>query len=128
MARATLFGPRSSPPREDVRAALPPAPAAPAEASRGFASEATPEALRLAFEFRGNVTLVLTDGSALEGYVANVGDRDLVLWLTASSEVRRVSLDAVGGVIATGRDRASGKSWKTWRRRYEEDRARAARA
>jgi hopanoid biosynthesis associated radical SAM protein HpnH len=128
VVRATLFGPRSSLPREDVTAALRPASAAPAAASRGFASEATPEALRLAFEFRGNVTLVLKDGSTLEGYVANVGDRDLRLWLPAGSEIRRIPLEAVGGLIATGRNRASGKSWKTWRRRYEEDRARAARA
>jgi hopanoid biosynthesis associated radical SAM protein HpnH len=128
VARATLFGARASPPREDGRAAPRPASDAPAAASRGFASEATPEALRLAFEFRGNVTLVLTDGSTIEGYVANVGDRDLVLWPTGSSEVRRIPLDEVGGLIATGRNRASGKSWKTWRRRYEEDRARAARA
>jgi len=128
LARATLFGPRSSPPRKDVTATLRPASDAPAAASRGFASKVTPEALRLAFEFRGNVTLVLTDGSTLEGYVANVGDRDLHLWLTATSEVRRIPLESVGGLIATGRNRASGKSWKTWRRRYEEDRARAARA
>jgi hypothetical protein len=57
-----------------------------------------------------------------------VGDRDLRLWLTESAEIRRIPLKAVGGLIATGRDRASGKSWKTWRRRYEEERTRAARA
>jgi hopanoid biosynthesis associated radical SAM protein HpnH len=128
LARAAVFGPRVSPPREDLAAARGPASGAPPAAIRGFASEATPEALRLAFDFRGEVTLVLTDGSTLEGYVANVGDRDLVLWPTASSEVRRIPLDSVGGLIATGRNRASGKSWKTWRRRYEEDRVRAARA
>ena len=128
MVRAALFGPRSSPPRGDVTPSLGPASDAPAAASQGFASEATPEALRLAFEFRGNVTLVLKDGSTLEGYVANVGDRDLRLWLTASDESRRIPLDAVGGLIATGRDRASGRSWKTWWRRYEEERADAARA
>jgi hopanoid biosynthesis associated radical SAM protein HpnH len=128
VARAALFGPCSSSPRDDVTPSLRPASGAPVAASRGFASEATPEALRLAFEFRGNVTLVLKGGSTLEGYVANVGDRDLRLWLTESAEIRRIPLKAVGGLIATGRDRASGKSWKTWRRRYEEERTRAARA
>jgi hypothetical protein len=127
LLRGTLFGPRCSPPRDDVAPSLHPAGDVPAAARRGFASEATPEALSLAFEFRGNVTLVLKDGSTLEGYVASVGDRDLRLWLTASTETRRIPLDAVGGVIATGRDRASGKSWKTWRRRHEEERAQAAR-
>jgi hopanoid biosynthesis associated radical SAM protein HpnH len=128
MARVSLFGPRSSPPRDD----LAPAPAAAGEASaapgRGFASEATPEALRIAFEYRGDVTLVLKDGSSVEGYVANVGHRDLDLWLAASAEKRRISLDAVGGLIVTGRDRASGQSWKTWRRRYEADRTAPVRA
>jgi hypothetical protein len=57
-----------------------------------------------------------------------VGDRDLRLWPTASAAIRRIPLDAIGGVIATGRDRASGKSWKTWRRRYEEERGQAAHA
>jgi len=128
LARAALFGPRISPPREDDTVALRPVSDPPAAASQGFASEATPEALRLAFEFRGDVTLVLKDGSTVEGYVANVGDRDLRVWLSATSEIRRIPLDAVGGVIATGRNRASGRSWKTWRRRVDEDREGAARA
>jgi len=123
LARASLFGPRSSLPRGD-RA---PEPVAASEAcaapGRGFVSEATPEALRIAFEYRGDVTLVLKDGSSVEGYVANVDHRGLDLWLAASAEKRRISLDAVGGLIVTGRDRASGQSWKTWRRRYEADRA-----
>ncbi len=108
MLRALVFGPR-----------VPAAPAAPAPAAarrapqreplpeRGFEAEASPRALRAAFAYRGDVTLTLDDGSALEGYVADPGPEQLRVW--PRGESRAIALDAarVRRVALTGRDPAA---------------------
>jgi len=114
MARAFLFGPRmpgASPGRAGAREPAQPvgsgaAPAAVA-ASRGDALAATPEALAAAFHYRGDVTLELADGARLEGFVSNLGESDLELWLRRSVDVRRVPRAAVRRVVFSGRDRAA---------------------
>ena len=114
MARAFCFGPRL--PSGDAarmnrpEAARPVAQGAPSAApatSRGDALDATPEALAAAFHYRGDVTLELADGSRLEGFVSNLGDADLELWLRRSVEVRRIPRSAIRRVAFTGRDRAA---------------------
>jgi hopanoid biosynthesis associated radical SAM protein HpnH len=121
MARAFCFGPRRpgeagvaarhaasdavrpAPPSAD---AAPPGPRAPAP-SRGDVLDATPDALAAAFRYRGDVALELGDGSRLEGFVADLGDADLELWLRRSALVRRIPRSAVRRVAFTGRDRAA---------------------
>lgn len=119
MARATLFGPRVAPPGASAEAA--PAPrAVPDEPTRGWSADASPAALRVAFEYRGDVTLTLRDGSTAEGYVANVGPDALRLWTRGSTELRDVPISAVQRVALTGRDPAAGQSFATWQRRRAE--------
>jgi hypothetical protein len=128
MARAALFGPKASPPSAEeppkrltvVHDADGP--------TRGWAADASPEALRVAFEYRGDVTLTLDDGSRVEGYVANVGEHDLRLWNQGSVETHCVPLASVKRVELSGRDTASGRSYQTWLRQYEQKKAAAASA
>jgi hypothetical protein len=114
MARAFFFGPRRpqvpaarTTGREPAPQVAPGAPAAAPAAARGDALDATPESLAAAFHYRGDVTLELADGSQLEGFVSNLGDADLELWLRRSVEVRRIPRSAVRRVAFTGRDRAA---------------------
>ena len=120
MARATLFGPRASAPcapREQAPAAQH---AESAEPTRGWSADASPAALRVAFEYRGDVTLTLADGHAVEGYVANVGADSLRLWTKGSTALREIPVAAVRRVALTGRDPAAGQSFATWQRRHGE--------
>jgi hypothetical protein len=114
MARAFFFGPRlpsaaaaRTTGREGARHVAPLAPAATPAASHGDALDATPESLAAAFHYRGDVTLELADGSRVEGFVSNVGEADLELWLRRSVDVRRIPRAAVRRVAFTGRDRAA---------------------
>src|SRR5262245_1696775 len=97
MARAFFFGPRRVAPAglaapvapALAAAATAPAPAASAAASprasaRGEAQEATPEVLARAFHYRGDVTLELAGGDSVEGFVSNLDDDALELWLRRS--------------------------------------------
>jgi hypothetical protein len=92
------------------------------------ASEASfAAALEAARDFRGDVTLLLTDGTALEGFVfdteAMQGRIARVRMLPSDGGPRR-TVDAmqIRSVAFTGRDAAAGKTWENWVRRYAEKR------
>jgi hypothetical protein len=130
MARATLAGPR---PDRGGRAPAPPGtpprtldlPVV-ARLGEGDRAPASSEALRAAFDYRGNVTLELRDGTALEGYVTNLGGSQLDLWQPGHTSTRAVPRHEIAHVVFSGRDTASGKSWETWVRSYEAKRTSAA--
>ena len=89
------------------------------------------DCLDAAFDYRGNVTLLLRgDKSDLEGYLSN---RDFscaepfVDVFPASGGSRcRIPLASVRGVVFTGKDTAAGQSWQTWLKQYEAKKAQAA--
>jgi hopanoid biosynthesis associated radical SAM protein HpnH len=119
MARATLFGPRTSAPASFVEAPRV-TPVAADEPTRGWSADASPAALRVAFDYRGDVTLTLADGSAVEGYVANVGAGAVRVWTKGSTSLREIPVADVRHVALTGRDPAAGQSFATWQRRQVE--------
>jgi hopanoid biosynthesis associated radical SAM protein HpnH len=107
--RALAYGPRRP-------AAAEPAPGARAFAAGSAAPRAPapvdargagPDALAEAFRYRGDVALELADGTRVEGFVANLRDSDLELWLRRSTEVRRIPRASVRRVVLSGRDRAA---------------------
>jgi hypothetical protein len=104
MARAALFGPRvPAPSGRSLRAA--PGPAAEETGPEsGSELDASPEALRAAFRFRGDVTLVLDDGSRLEGFVADAGPDELSVWPRGAGRAERLSTSRVRRVVFSGRD------------------------
>ena len=110
--RAMLRGPRVAAPGPDPEPAPPPrGEVAPGQ---GYEAVADPEALRAAFAYRGDVTLLLADGSEIEGYVANVDDRTVRVWHRGSTKTRDISVAEVRRLHFTGRDPAAGKSYAAW--------------
>jgi len=87
------------------------------------------EALEKAFDYRGDITVTLKDGSKVEGYLF---DRRQGATL-AQSFIRIIPMDNVGKVnvaysdIAalafTGRDTAAGKTFEAWVKKYWEKKA-----
>ena len=104
MARGALFGPRVPAPSGHLMPAAPgPAPeAAPLES--GTALDATPESLRAAFRYRGDVTLVLDDGTRITGFVADARESEVSFWPKGSAVPERIATARVSHVVFSGRD------------------------
>lgn len=72
--------------------------------------------IEAAFDFRGHVTLTLSDGSSVEGYLYNrvlTGAEPYVeLFLKNSDERRRLPVAQLAAVALTGEDCAAGKSFE----------------
>ena len=84
------------------------------------------EGLEKAFDYRGDVTLHLKDGSTLEGYifVRRVGPTlaDSCIRLFPKNDPKKISVpySEIAGLAFTGRDTAAGKSWEAWLKKYWE--------
>ena len=110
-------------------------PAAPAF-GQGYRYEGTDTtllaaAIEAAFDYRGDVTLLVAGGAELKGYLSN---RDLAasepfveILQPESARPRRLRLAEVRGVVLHGKDPASGKSWETWVKNYKANREAEAR-
>jgi hypothetical protein len=76
------------------------------------------EAVRLAFDYRGDVTVNLRDGSAVEGFIFNhdaaAGTIQIFVKEGKESLPRTIRYDDVVSVSFTGEDVAFGKSWSDW--------------
>ena len=81
-------------------------------------------ALNHAFDYRGDVTVELTDGRRVEGYVFDrrmEGADPYVRIMPADGGVRlSLRYAEIAGLVFSGRDPAAGKSWETWVRKYVE--------
>ena len=94
------------------------------------------EAVELAFDYRGDVTLQLQSGETIEGYLFNresTGVRPSVqIYLKGGEGIRQVLYAEVATIAFTGKDTAFGQSWEGWvakkssQRRAEADEAAAA--
>jgi len=107
MLRALIRGPRV--PAREVGASIEPPvhdpePAAP---TQGWQAPGSPEALRVAFDYRGDVTLALDDGSVIEGYVVDPGPERVRIWRRGSTETTHVAGASVRHVALSGRDPAA---------------------
>ena len=76
------------------------------------------EAVDLAFDYRGDVTLELTSGESIVGYLfnrqANGPDPSIELFPADNPAPRRISYKSIATIAFTGEDTANGKSWETW--------------
>ncbi len=86
--------------------------------------EETRIALEKAFNYRGDVTITLKDGSKLECYVF---DRRTGTTLACSvvrvipkdrAEKLSIPYSNIASLAFTGRDTAAGKSWEAWVKQY----------
>ena len=85
------------------------------------------EAIELAFNYRGDVTIVrASDGSSIEGYIfdrrADRATGDLILRVIPKTSDGRVAIPFSDIAILhfSGKDTASGKSFETWIKKYAE--------
>ena len=85
------------------------------------------DVVEAAFDYRGDVTLLLGDGEELAGYLANRsigeaagGEPWIEVFPAIGGPRRRISLAGIRGLVFSGKDVASGKSWETWLKKYTE--------
>ena len=91
-------------------------------------------ALEKAFDYRGDVTITLKDGSKVEGYVfdrrsdgSTLQHCRVRLFPKDRQEKLAISYTQIARVEFTGRDTAAGKSFETWVKKYHEKNAPAKR-
>jgi len=91
--------------------------------------EETRQALEKAFDYRGDVTLTLKDGSKVEGYIfdrrsgKSLRDSVVRIFPAGADEKRSIAYSDIAGLAFSGRDTAAGKSWEAWVRKYWEKRS-----
>ncbi len=91
---------------------------------------ATPEdlfdALEAAFDYRGDITVTLKDGSTLAGYLFDrrtgqgLDDSSIRIMPADGSANATVRYADIAALKFADRDPASGKSWENWVKRYVE--------
>lgn len=94
---------------------------------------ATQEELRTglekAFDYRGDVTITLKDGSRVEGYIfdrqpgVTLADSRVRLFPKDQDRKIAISYADIAGLTFSGRDTAAGKSWEAWVKKYWEKKA-----
>jgi len=84
-------------------------------------------ALEKAFDYRGDVTLTLTDGSSVEGYLFDRRRGDSletsivrIMPADGPTERRAIPFSRIERVEISGKDAAHGKSFERWVRRFTE--------
>ena len=86
------------------------------------------EAIELAFDYRGDVTMALTTGESVVGYLFNRDAAEPDPWIEVFPADNPSPYAAIASLACTGEDTANGKSWETWVSKKEsERRAEAAR-
>lgn len=85
------------------------------------------QAVDVAFDYRGDVTLELASGEKIEGYIfnRNASASPPVLQLFPKKKqagTRVVPYADIVTIAYTGEDTASGKSWETWVKKKESER------
>ena len=84
--------------------------------------------VELAFDYRGNTTVVKTDGTEIEGYIfnrnADVPQPFVQLFDAAGDRPITIPYAEIRTIRFTGRDTAAGNSYEAWLRKREQDKAR----
>lgn len=84
------------------------------------------EAVELAFDYRGDVTIELKSGQSIAGYLFNREVRDTGSWLEVfpadRAEIVRFGYEEVFAIAFTGEDTATGHSWDAWVAKKETER------
>jgi hypothetical protein len=84
------------------------------------------EAIELAFDYRGDVTIGLRTGESIMGYLFNReatgADPYLEMFPADSPTPRRIAYAVILSIVFTGEDTANGKSWESWVSKKESDR------
>jgi hypothetical protein len=88
------------------------------------------EVVDLAFDYRGNTTVVKMDGTEIEGYIFNrareAAEPSIQLFDVAGNGPIRIPYVEIRNIKFTGRDMAAGNSWQAWLERREREKAEKA--
>jgi hypothetical protein len=86
-------------------------------------------ALEKALDYRGDITLTLKNGEKVEAYIFNsilgaqLTDSYVQYFSPNSPEKRRLSYAEIARLEFSGKDRAAGKHWEDWVKKYNEKKA-----
>lgn len=84
------------------------------------------EAVDLAFDYRGDVTLELVSGDTVAGYLFNRHPKgecpSVEFFQEDESAPRAIAYSAIVSIAFSGEDTASGKSWEAWVSKKESER------
>ena len=90
------------------------------------------EVVEFAFDYRGNTTIVKTDGTEVVGYVFDrnqlVPEPFLQYFDEKGDGPFALRYLEIANIKFTGKDTAAGNSWKAWVERREREKNEAARA
>ena len=85
------------------------------------------EVVEFAFDYRGNTTIVRTDGTEVIGYIFNRGTYGPEPFLEYFDENGEgpftLRYAEVANIKFTGKDTAAGNSWRAWLERKEREKA-----
>jgi hypothetical protein len=88
------------------------------------------EVIEFAFDYRGNTTIVKTDGTEAVGYIFNrnrEAPEPFIQFFDENGDGPfSLPYAAIVNIRFTGRDTAAGNSWKAWLERKEREKARAS--
>jgi len=86
-------------------------------------------ALEKAFDYRGDVTMTLKSGERIEAYIFNrqsgarLAESFVQYFTPGANNKRKVSYAEIARLEFTGKDRAAGKHWEDWVKKYNEKKA-----
>jgi hypothetical protein len=86
-------------------------------------------ALEKAFDYRGDITLTFKNGERVEAYIFNrqtgsgLADSFLQYFASNAPDKRKASYAEIAHIEFTGKDRAAGKHWEDWLKKYAEKKA-----
>ena len=86
-------------------------------------------ALEKAIDYRGDVTLTLKSGERIEAYIFNrqtgatLGESFVQYFTPGANDKRKASYAEIARLEFTGKDRAAGKHWEDWVKKYNEKKA-----
>jgi hypothetical protein len=87
------------------------------------------DALEKAVDYRGDVTFTLKSGERIEAFVFNcksgptLADSWVQYYTPMAPEKRKVGYAEIASIEFTGKDRAAGKHWEDWVKKYNEKKA-----
>ena len=94
---------------------------------------ATDDEIRVAFEkafdYRGDISLTFKNGEKVEGYVFNrvtgkgLADSYVQYFPANAPDKRKASYADIARIEFSGKDRAAGKHWEAWVKKYTEKKA-----
>ena len=87
------------------------------------------EALEKAFDYRGDISLTFKSGDKVEAFVFNrhtgsgLADSFVQYFASNALDKRKASYADIARIEFSGKDRAAGKHWEAWIKKYNEKKA-----